>query len=246
MEAIFYLILPFTAWFFFKNRWYKTLPVLLILTLGWMFLTKHSLTPLVKYLQYTVVRYNVPESTIRYFLSQQFPGHLFTFGIGLTLANLALRYEYNYKVSKFFSLLTSKKAAWVFISLGILIILVPLYLKISELNNLTDYYFSHIVPAVGLGLILGGLVFGSQGLKAVLSFYPLRFIGLIGYSVYLWHMPLIYLFNSNPLITNLPAEQRFVPLLLFVTISLIILGSGFYLAIEKPFMIMGKRAKGSR
>jgi peptidoglycan/LPS O-acetylase OafA/YrhL len=46
---------------------------------------------------------------------------------------------------------------------------------------------------VGLGyaLLVLGILLGASTLKALLASAPLRFVGLISYSLYLWHLPLL-------------------------------------------------------
>jgi peptidoglycan/LPS O-acetylase OafA/YrhL len=48
-------------------------------------------------------------------------------------------------------------------------------------------------PCIGSVLIIGAGEFGSSLVGAVLSWRPLVFIGLISYSLYLWHWPVIIL-----------------------------------------------------
>ena len=48
-----------------------------------------------------------------------------------------------------------------------------------------------LLPCVGAGLIIYAGEPGPSFLKSALSFQPLVFIGVLSYSLYLWHWPLI-------------------------------------------------------
>jgi peptidoglycan/LPS O-acetylase OafA/YrhL len=89
-------------------------------------------------------------------------------------------------------------------------------------------------PVLGAAAII---IVGSSGPSLVgrlLQFRPLVYIGLISYSLYLWHWPLIvltrYAMGMEPIV-------QYLPLLL---VASLILGSLSYHFIEQPFRI-GKR-----
>src|SRR6185437_16922731 len=50
-----------------------------------------------------------------------------------------------------------------------------------------------LVPCLGSALIIGAGESGSSLVGTVLSWRPVVFVGLISYSLYLWHWPLIVL-----------------------------------------------------
>jgi peptidoglycan/LPS O-acetylase OafA/YrhL len=60
--------------------------------------------------------------------------------------------------------------------------------------------FSALVPCVGSALIIWAGEAGSSLVSAVLSWRPIVFIGLISYSLYLWHWPVIFLRHMGGLI----------------------------------------------
>jgi hypothetical protein len=53
--------------------------------------------------------------------------------------------------------------------------------------------FAALAPCVGSALIIGAGEFGPSLVGRVLSWRPMVFIGLISYSLYLWHWPVIIL-----------------------------------------------------
>jgi peptidoglycan/LPS O-acetylase OafA/YrhL len=103
--------------------------------------------------------------------------------------------------------------------------------------------FAALLPCVGSALIIGAGESGSTLVGKALSWRPMVFIGLISYSLYLWHWPVIVL-NDLGLSANfsdvVPHRWAFVLLLQKSSKALIVLVS-FVLAIlswrfvERPF-----------
>ena len=60
--------------------------------------------------------------------------------------------------------------------------------------------FSALVPCLGSALIIGAGEAGSSLVGSVLSWRPFVFIGLISYSLYLWHWPIIVLRHMGLLV----------------------------------------------
>jgi peptidoglycan/LPS O-acetylase OafA/YrhL len=61
-------------------------------------------------------------------------------------------------------------------------------------NRLTPFPGLHaLTPCIGTALILGAGESGSSIVGSVLSWRPIVFVGLISYSLYLWHWPVILL-----------------------------------------------------
>jgi peptidoglycan/LPS O-acetylase OafA/YrhL len=237
MEAIFYLILPWVVVLFLRKRWFITLPCAVGLTLVWLFLAKNSLNPLVSYFQSTVAKYGATELGMRNFLSKQFPAHLADFSLGVCLANVYLCYNLKKSTSRIFAQLTSKVAGNIYFVLGIVTIIYALNKTRSDPNPFFYYYLDEIFPAFAYTLLIAGVLFGGGWQKAFFSFTLFRIIGIVGYSIFLWHMPLIYLFNSYPQIAAMRPEQRFPQVLLNTSIAVFMLGIAFYLLVEKPFML---------
>jgi peptidoglycan/LPS O-acetylase OafA/YrhL len=87
-----------------------------------------------------------------------------------------------------------------------------------------------IIPAAGAALILaGGAAVPRYGVEILLRIRPFQWIGLISYSLYLWHWPILTLAAEQRGTANLPALESTVCLLLSL-----ILASLTYLLIENP------------
>lgn len=79
-----------------------------------------------------------------------------------------------------------------------------------------------------------GVLWAPRWLRAVFEIRPLRFIGLISYSLYLWHLPILYL--AQRVATTLPQDARiwFMVVIGFtVAVPVAFLSYHF---VERPFL----------
>ena len=93
-----------------------------------------------------------------------------------------------------------------------------------------------LLPCVGTALLIG---YGeASAIGRLLSFAPIRYVGRISYSVYLWHWPIIALYRTETGIALDPTETAIL--------VLASLGAGAlsYHLVELPFMTRF-RARGS-
>ena len=101
---------------------------------------------------------------------------------------------------------------------------------------------SALVPCLGSALIIGAGEGGSSLMGALLSWRPVVFIGLISYSLYLWHWPVIILRNMGILVGIASIGSHNIPLLsshrfdMLVEISLsFLLAVLSWRFVERPF-----------
>lgn len=102
---------------------------------------------------------------------------------------------------------------------------------------------SALIPCIGSGLIIGAGKYGSSLIAKVLSWRPVVFVGLISYSLYLWHWPVIVLRHMGLLIgagdfssyryAALVTSHRF-DMFIEVAVSLA-LGTLSWRFVERPF-----------
>lgn len=76
------------------------------------------------------------------------------------------------------------------------------------------------VTSVAFALLLTGVLAGPAGLRGVFAWRPLRFVGTVSYSVYIWHVPVFKL-----------AREGVTALLITFVVAL-----ASYYFIEKPFL----------
>jgi peptidoglycan/LPS O-acetylase OafA/YrhL len=112
--------------------------------------------------------------------------------------------------------------------------------------------FSALVPCVGSALIIGAGESGSSLVGKVLAWRPVVFVGLISYSLYLWHWPVIVLRQMGLLIgvsavaahvpgLHLSSHQFDVLLEVSIAFLLAVLSWKF---VEQPFRSGVLRLKG--
>ena len=88
-------------------------------------------------------------------------------------------------------------------------------------------------PCLGAALIIAGGETGTSLVGRLLSLRPVVFVGLISYSLYLWHWPVLVFQNIGELVAQLPGHDRRLKLAMF-GIS-ILLGYLSWKLVETPF-----------
>ena len=66
----------------------------------------------------------------------------------------------------------------------------------------------------------------------VLELAPLRFCGIVSFSMYLWHLPVLFLVNPH-LHASVPVKA------VVAIIGTLLVSAGSYLAFERPFLKVG-------
>jgi peptidoglycan/LPS O-acetylase OafA/YrhL len=249
VETLFYVLLPFGVYLFLRNRWVVSILVCLLVSLAWMMLCVHTppflADALLRFL-HTCLGGVVPPETINAsvfsILINQLPSYCFSFGLGITLANLYVRRELGVAQTKLGRALTNPSYGSLYFIGGSIIVLWSMNRYGHDLMRGKFVYLVSVggVTSFGFTLVLAGLLFGATWTRALFNLVPLRLLGLIGYSAYLWHIPAIFIAASLPLIRNTPSGQRFPILFVHALFVTTLIASFFYLAVEKPFLIASR------
>lgn len=113
------------------------------------------------------------------------------------------------------------------------------------LDNLTPYFSAYIevLFASAFGLCILAILYGSGGLVRLFAWLPLRRLGLISFSLYIWHLPLLLIFMvyGHQLLSNIPGLLAYGLYWLWVAIIVIPACFLFYLLVEKAGMKLGER-----
>jgi peptidoglycan/LPS O-acetylase OafA/YrhL len=116
------------------------------------------------------------------------------------------------------------------------------------LNGLLPAYdwINEMILAFGFGACIAAILYGPTSLKRPFEWAPLRWIGLISYSLYMWHLPLLILFQSQVL-PLLHISNKFLAYSTYWVWGLLVifpLAFLSYMLVEKPWMKLGDRWRG--
>ncbi len=116
-------------------------------------------------------------------------------------------------------------------------VLAPAYSSLSELGF-----------ALGYGACMAALLFGPAYLRRPLEWRYVRWVGAISYSLYIWHLVLIALFEeyTQSWMSGLDGRLAYGLYWLWVIVAVIPLAGLSYALIERPFMRLGSRLTAQR
>lgn len=260
MEMLFYLMLPLVVRAFYRCRWIVALPVGALVSFLYLGVFIPTFWPiLVPKVVQLAARAGAPWYTTVYasqYVDGQFPVHAIAFALGITLANLFVyRRLGRTSGSRLLSPLTNRVVgsgmflAGCIITVGCMYLVNPSMPLIHIAGTATPKvpiigwkaeimvarYFE-IVESVGFALILAGASHGGQMIRALLGFTPLRIIGIVSYSVYLLHLPLLHNVMGIYPVAHQSPNALFVRYLVTLLAQVLPLSIALYLVVERPVM----------
>lgn len=259
VEWQYYVFLPFIAlgfrWLVQRGSLQRRLTVLILCLLGmmaWGVLTKfwgsqqiwliqpdHPISRLHRLVLFFVYGYDGKFMedfaigmliSVFYTLAQQIPEHV--------LARTFRRYS-----------------RWIFV-LGVVVLAFAVEWPATFLlHPLTPYIGAHLwlnqMPyALGFGLCILAMLFGSGYCKLFFEWGPMRKLGQLSYGMYIWHLPFIFLFSSFfvPYLLHHAWPGYIIYGLFLADVALLTIPfcNIFYRLVEKPGMIFGDRFTRSK
>lgn len=219
LEMQFYLLLPLLAPLFARAPW-RTAAALVAIAAWWRWLSLHDLGWLVRWETALVIVEGIPEATIRHLIQTQLPGYLAHFAAGM-LAGRAWLLLRDRPATPMHS------AAWAGIAA---VVPVFLYFLDTEIGAFLGELTWLVFPAA-LAIAIFALVSRAPALaQPLLANAPLAFVGRVSYSAYLYHVPLLLLFNKYG-----PRDATWLAFPAFVA-ALLALAWISYRCVERPFL----------
>lgn len=237
IEAMFYLTLPSIAHYFLGRRALLGLLAALAVAQGWLYLSFHQLFEFAAWVLPNVNVFKYDPLVIKLFLALQFPAQIFYFTMGMALTNLLfLCHKKHFGMGFAASFLTLLGLAGLFWVMWL----------IARVNiwNTGWLYGWHAIVAV----ILGGLVLSaampSLVSRKLLGARPVRIIGLISYSIYLWHLPVIFFMKTYFTPAGLEGVQLFQFMLISCLTLTLLIAYFSYVYVELPFLRRREKVVG--
>jgi len=184
IEMQYYLLLPLVAPLFVK--WpFRAAAGAFVIAAGWRWLAWHDLDFLVRFYVKLAGPARVTDENIRHFLATQLPAYAFHFALGILLGRawMLRRARIVEGIARVVPVFVAVAAVW-----GLYAILRN---GTSLLGDLGWVAFP-VVIAVGFGAVVS---WPSEWLSKVVANRPLAWVGKVSYSAYLYHLPVLLLFN---------------------------------------------------
>ena len=112
-------------------------------------------------------------------------------------------------------------------------------------NGWFNYFdlFSNLFVAIGYGLCILAILYAPSAFQSLFAWKPLRWIGLISFSMYMLHLPLLNVFHDYvlPHLTGLNSYALYPLFWIWFAVVIVPVSFLMFILIEKPFMKLGDR-----
>jgi peptidoglycan/LPS O-acetylase OafA/YrhL len=217
VEAQYYVLVPFLAPLFLRAP-VATVAGAFACAIAWQLAARHGLDALVHFQMVLGTPWGWSEAVVRQLLLTQLPSYLAHFALGI----LAGRAWLAWQARPPSRMARSAISAAAFAALGLL------YVVYGHLGPVLGEA-SWIVSPIALGAAFFALAARTPGSNGVLASAPLRFLGLVSYSGYLYHLLLLALWNAF-----VPRSLGWASLPLYLTALLAISWTSWRF-VEEPF-----------
>lgn len=228
IEVQFYILLPFIASWFYGKRWLVAAPLLMLVSGGY----KYWMIGMYKQYSDGVMNPALPPFN-------QLIWRLDQFVVGILFASLWLYLESNQEGAMAAGF---KRFANMFVAGGLVIIVALfLYRSFHGLVYMDTEFIASPVLSAGFGMCVIGTLYAGI-IKNVIANPIVEFVGIISYSVYLWHFPVRICFEVFSPALKEPGLAVFAERVLLIVPLSIALDLVSYLVFERPFLKKGAAA----
>lgn len=219
LEAQYYLLLPLLAPLFVRAPW-RTAFAFLSIAIAWRWMAEHDLAWLVAAGQVAAGDARIGEATIRHLIGTQLPAYLGHFAVGIVIGRawLLARIARQPPRPEGPSLAMAAFAV---------------YLVYAVHGSLARLFgdFTWVVIPLCFGIAVFALLVGAPRAGArILGNAPLRFVGRVSYSLYLYHLPLLFAWNLHA-----PRDLGWAGLPAYLAAALAVAWLS-YRFVEQPFL----------
>ena len=178
---------------------------------------------------------------VRVIASYQLPGSMDMFGIGMLAAVVLVNRDALTRWTDVFA----NRDRLVFLGIGLLTVAIYWLSQQASLYWADNPIFYLWTPALSLavaGILLAGAS-GGRLANALLGNRVMHFMGIVSYSMYLWHFPVLVALKEAGLFTGEGVVRLGSALLVGLPLTLAVSAVSYYL-VERPFMRMRRRERG--
>jgi peptidoglycan/LPS O-acetylase OafA/YrhL len=185
VEFQYYLLLPFLAPLFVRSP-RAALAAFFAAALAWRYASAHAFGPLVEFYLALSARWSVPESALRSLIATQLPGYLAHFAIGILCGRAWLARRGR----------APGKAGEIALAVAAVLSCLAVYAHL-----VAGHALPREIAWLALPLALGAAMFCAVSCRPawgdrLLGAPPIAWVGKVSYSTYLYHVPLLLLFNK--------------------------------------------------
>jgi peptidoglycan/LPS O-acetylase OafA/YrhL len=129
-------------------------------------------------------------------------------------------------------------------ALAVMFVLAKASMTLAIIGVLPDFMLVHprnlleicgaMLVGMGYGALVLGVLWGGRAVRAPFEWAAIRFVGLVSYSLYLWHGPIIV--GAHPLISALPGPVQLLGALAVGFVIALPFAYASYQWVERPFL----------